>query len=41
MSEAYTPDGSPLARRFYQAEVPFAWNAVLYVYAVRTLGLVQ
>ena len=40
VAEVYEQDGRPLSRRFYQAEVPFAWNAGLYVYAVHTLGLV-
>ncbi len=39
VGEVYEPDGRPVARRFYQAEVPFAWNAGLYVYAVHELGL--
>ncbi len=39
VGEVYEHDGSMLARRFYQAEVPFAWNAGLYVYAVHALGL--
>lgn len=40
VAEVYEPDGSLVQRRFYQAEVPFAWNAGLYVYALHTLGLV-
>lgn len=39
VAEVYEPDGKPLQRRFYQAEVPFAWNAGLYVYAVHAVGL--
>lgn len=39
VAEIYTPEGQPVSRRFYQAEVPFAWNAGLYVYAVHTMGL--
>jgi glycogen debranching enzyme len=39
VSEVYTPDGRPLARRFYTADVPFAWNAGTYVYAVHALGM--
>lgn len=39
VNEVYDAGGTPVARRFYHAEVPFAWNAALYVYAVHTLGL--
>ncbi len=39
VNEVYTPDGIPVARRIYHAEVPFAWNAGLYVYAVHAMGL--
>ena len=39
VAEVYEQDGRPLSRRFYQAEVPFAWNAGVYVYAVHALGL--
>jgi glycogen debranching enzyme len=39
VNEVYTPNAVPLSRRFYGAEVPFAWNAALYVYAVREIGL--
>jgi hypothetical protein len=39
VNEVYERDGTPVARRFYHAEVPFAWNAGLYVYAVHALGL--
>jgi len=39
VSEVYTPDGRPLARPFYTADVPFAWNAGTYVYVVHALGL--
>ncbi|MBI4279315.1 MAG: hypothetical protein HY660_12745 [Armatimonadetes bacterium] len=39
VAEVYTAEGRPVARRFYHAEVPFAWNAGLYVYAVHALGL--
>lgn len=39
VKEVYTADGIPVARRIYHAEVPFAWNAGLYVYAVHALGL--
>ncbi len=41
VNEVYDRTGTPVARRFYHAEVPFAWNAGLYVYAVHTLGLVE
>jgi len=40
VAEVYEQDGRPLSRFFYQAEIPFAWNAGLYVYATQTLGLV-
>lgn len=39
VAELYTPEGQPVSRRFYQAEVPFAWNAGLYVYAVHSLDI--
>jgi glycogen debranching enzyme len=39
VNEVYDAVGKPVSRRFYQAEVPFAWNAGMYVYAVHTLGL--
>ena len=39
VSEVYTPDGRPLARPFYTADVPFAWNAGTYVYVVHAVGL--
>lgn len=39
VNEVYLPRGLPVSRRFYSAEVPFAWNAAFYVYALRTLGL--
>ena len=38
VNEVFDAAGMPVSRRFYTAEVPFAWNAGLYVYAVRTLG---
>jgi glycogen debranching enzyme len=41
VAEVYEPDGMMLNRRFYQAEVPFAWNAGLYVYAIHTLNLLE
>jgi glycogen debranching enzyme len=40
VNEVYLPAGMPLSRRLYTSEVPFAWNAAFYVYALRTLGLV-
>jgi glycogen debranching enzyme len=39
VNEVYDRGGMPVSRRFYTAEVPFAWNAGLYVYAVDTIGL--
>jgi glycogen debranching enzyme len=39
VNEVYNPDGTPVARLFYRAEVPFAWAAGVYVYAVHSLGL--
>lgn len=39
VNEVYSPDGRPVSRLFYRAEVPFAWNAGLYVYALHELGL--
>ena len=41
VAEVYERDGRPLSRRFYQAEIPFAWNAGLYVYAAHALGLTE
>ncbi len=41
VNEVYAPDGTPVSRRFYHAEVPFAWNAGLYVYVAHLLGLVD
>jgi len=41
VAEVYERDGLLVNRRFYQAEVPFAWHAGLYVYAVRALGLAK
>ncbi|GEM_PF-350979 len=38
VNEVYTLKGRPLSRTFYTAEVPFAWNAGTYVYAVNALG---
>jgi glycogen debranching enzyme len=39
VNEVYSPRGLPVSRRFYSAEVPFAWNAAFYVFALRTLNL--
>lgn len=41
VAEVYDAQGKPVSRRFYQAEVPFAWNAGLYLYAVHELGLAE
>ena len=38
VQEVYDHAGRPVVRRFYHAEVPFAWNAALYVYAVHALN---
>lgn len=40
VAEVYDAQGKPVSRRFYQAEVPFAWNAGLYVYAVHEVGAI-
>jgi glycogen debranching enzyme len=40
VAEVYEPDGRLVQRRFYQAEVPFAWNAGLYIYVLHAMGLV-
>jgi glycogen debranching enzyme len=39
VNEVYDARGVPVSRRFYTAEVPFAWNAGAYVHVVRALGL--
>jgi glycogen debranching enzyme len=39
VNEVYDHGGKPISRRFYTAEIPFAWNAGLYIYAVHTMGL--
>ena len=39
VNEVYDAGGTPVTRRFYTAEVPFAWNAGVYIYAVHELGL--
>ncbi len=39
VNEVYSRDGTPVARYFYHAEVPFAWNAGLFVHAVHEMGL--
>lgn len=41
VNEVYLPGGLPLSRRWYSSEVPFAWNAAFYVYALQVLGLVS
>ena len=40
VNEVYLPTGMPLSRRSYSSEVPFAWNAAFYVYALHALDLV-
>jgi glycogen debranching enzyme len=39
VNEVYLPTGLPVSRRSYSSEVPFAWNAASYVYALHALGL--
>ena len=39
VNEVYSRTGMPVSRRFYTSEVPFAWNAALYVYALHALRL--
>lgn len=39
VNEIYLPNGIPVSRRAYSSEVPFAWNAAFYVYALHALGL--
>ncbi len=39
VNEVYDQRGNPIARSFYTAEIPFAWNAGLYVYAAHAIGL--
>ena len=41
VNEVYDRGGQPIARRFYHAEVPFAWGAGVYVYAVHEVGLAE
>jgi glycogen debranching enzyme len=38
VGETYDRQGNPISRRFYHSEVPFAWHAGLYVYAVHAIG---
>lgn len=38
-NEVYSINGTPVSRQFYTSEVPFAWNAAFYVYALHTLRL--
>lgn len=39
VAEVYEPTGVPLRRLIYQSEIPFAWNAAAFVYAVKSIGL--
>lgn len=39
VGEVYEPNGTPVRRLIYQSEVPFAWNAAAFVYAVKSVGL--
>jgi glycogen debranching enzyme len=39
VNEVYTSAGMPVSRRSYSSEVPFAWHAAFYVYALHKLGL--
>ena len=39
VNEVYLPTGMPVSRRTYSSEVPFAWNAAFFVYAMHALGL--
>ncbi len=41
VAEVYEQDGTPVNRRFFQAEFPFAWNAGLFVYAAHACGFVE
>jgi glycogen debranching enzyme len=38
VNEVYERTGTPVARFFYHAEVPFAWNAGVYIHAVHAVG---
>lgn len=37
--EVYEPSGVPVRRLIYQSEVPFAWTAANFVYAVKSIGI--
>lgn len=39
IGEVYEINGTPVRRYIYQSEVPFAWNAAAFIYAVKSLGL--
>jgi len=39
VNEVYDQTGKPISRVFYTAEIPFAWNAGVYIYAVHAMGL--
>lgn len=39
VAEVYGRQGSPVERLIYQSEIPFAWNAAAYIYAVKSVGL--
>ncbi len=39
VNEVYDQAGKPISRLFYTAEIPFAWNAGVYVYAAQAIGL--
>jgi len=38
VNEVYDHKGTPVSQGLYTAEVPFAWNAGVYVYAVHAVG---
>jgi len=37
--EVYNPDGTPYHRRFWKSESPFAWNAGIFIWVAKELGL--
>lgn len=37
--EVYNPDGVPYHRPFWESESPFAWNAGIFIWTVKELGL--
>lgn len=39
VAEVYESSGIPVRRLIYQSEIPFAWNAAAYIYAVKSIGL--